>query len=80
MNNCNNYGNRLLQLCKFTDVHIANGRCGADAYIGKCTTTNTSLIDYVLLSAINFPKVTHFIQENYVSTQILDDISTTCYY
>ena len=34
-NNVNNYGRRLLELCKSTGVLIANGRCGKGISIGK---------------------------------------------
>lgn len=30
---CNNYGPRLIELCKFTNLRIANGLCECDAYI-----------------------------------------------
>jgi len=39
---CNNYGHRLVQLCKSFDVHFANGRCGSDAYVGELTCENAS--------------------------------------
>jgi hypothetical protein len=28
---CNNYGQRLIQLCKSANIFIGNGRCGNDA-------------------------------------------------
>ena len=56
----NNYGYRLVELCNFVELYFANGRCGADAYIGKSTCTSGSVIDYTLLSGINFPKLRHF--------------------
>ncbi|WAR04820.1 LOW QUALITY PROTEIN: hypothetical protein MAR_020189, partial [Mya arenaria] len=58
--NINNYGYRLLYLCKSTGLCIANGRCGNDMYLGKCTCKNTSLVDYLLLSHCNFPNVDNF--------------------
>ena len=33
----NNYGKRLLDLCKLLDMFIVNGRVGSDAQIGKAT-------------------------------------------
>jgi len=36
-NNVNNYGRRLLELCRSTGILTANGRCGKDIYIGKNT-------------------------------------------
>ena len=47
---CNNYGYRLIDLCKSFDLHIANGRCGNDKFIGNFTTTKNSCVDYVLMS------------------------------
>ena len=29
----NNFGFRLIELCKSLDVHVANGRCGLDALV-----------------------------------------------
>ena len=58
--NCDNYGYRLLEFCKFTGLHIVNGRCGLDAYIGKSTCSSGSVIDYVLASNINFSRIKHF--------------------
>ena len=37
ISNTHNYGYRLMELCKSLDVHIVNGRCGADSYIGRQT-------------------------------------------
>lgn len=51
---------KLIELCKFTNLRIANDRCGCDAYIGECTCLSGSNIDYVLLPDVNFPKVKHF--------------------
>jgi len=32
------YGRRLVEVCKFTSLYFANGRCGDDCRIGKTTT------------------------------------------
>ena len=39
----NNYGNRLLQLCKSLELLIANGRLGKDQGIGALTCKNIAL-------------------------------------
>ncbi len=49
-----------MDLCKSLDVHVANGRCGFDASVGKPTSTGGSILDYVILSPYLFPTITHF--------------------
>ena len=47
----NNYGLKLLQLCKSAGLRICNGRLGSDAETGSCTCFtdgSPSLIDYIL--------------------------------
>ena len=57
----NNFGFRLIELlCKSSDVHVANGRCGLNALVGKTTCKGISLIDYVILSPELFPIVRKF--------------------
>ncbi|WAQ95789.1 hypothetical protein MAR_028479, partial [Mya arenaria] len=63
--NINNYGYRLLDMCKSTGLCIANGRCGNDMYLGKCTCKNTSLVDYLLLSHCNLPNVNNFVVNDF---------------
>ena len=53
----NNYGLRLISLCKNLGVVIANGRIGADKGIGKTTCDGKSVIDYILCS----PSLLHLI-------------------
>ena len=60
ISNTNNYGYRLMELCKSLDVHIVNGRCGADSYIGRQTCKHSSVIDYVIMSAELFPCIHSF--------------------
>ena len=58
-----NYGLRLLDLCKPTDLLIANGRLGNDKDIGEFTCVTSrgrSVVDYLLLSLQNFDCVSHF--------------------
>ena len=52
-----NYGRRLLDLCKSTGLIIANGRLGADKYIGDftcITPRGQSVVDYFLLAFSDF--------------------------
>ena len=44
----NNYGHRLIDMCKNIGLVIVNGRSGKDALIGKLTCKDASLVDYVL--------------------------------
>ena len=44
----NNYGRYLLELCKYSNLFILNGRCGADRNIGDFTCKNVSVIDYCI--------------------------------
>ena len=60
ISNTNNYGYRLMELCKSLDVHIVNGRFGTDSYILRQTCKNSSVIDYVIMSAELFPCVHSF--------------------
>ena len=58
--NVNNYGYRLIEMCKTVGLCIANGRCFEDLYIGRNTCHGKSLIDYVLVSPENFTNMTGF--------------------
>ncbi|CAG2212881.1 unnamed protein product [Mytilus edulis] len=60
--NCapNNYGHKLLNVCKRNNMYIANSRVGNDKGIGKKTCNDTSVIDYLLLSSNLFPVVKEF--------------------
>ena len=51
----NQYGNRLLELCKCNDLFIVNGRIGGDKLFGKLTCKNSRIVDYVI-SAVDFLK------------------------
>ena len=44
----NNDGRYLLDLCKYSNIFIWNGRCGADRNIGDFTCKNVSVIDYCI--------------------------------
>ena len=45
----NNYGHRLIQLCKNNNLYIANSRLKDDA-VGNFTCNNASVVDYCLMS------------------------------
>ena len=47
-------------LCKSFDIHIVNGRCGADSYIDRKTCKISSVIDYVIMSPELFPSIHYF--------------------
>ena len=63
----NNYGKKLLDMCKTTGLLIVNGRIGLDKGLGKYTrsdTTGNSVVDYVICSPNLFVKINDFyIQE-----------------
>lgn len=56
----NNFGFRLMELCKAFDVHVVNGRCGVDAFVGRTTCKGISLIDYVIMPSELFSLVRKF--------------------
>ena len=56
----NNYGFKLLNLCKKLKIYIANSRIGLDKRIGKRPCKNTSVIDYFLMSSKLFSLVKEF--------------------
>ena len=56
----NNYGRRLLQLCKNFNLFIVNGRYGVDKGVGACTCKLGSVVDYVIASRFVLPKVATF--------------------
>ena len=51
--NSNNYGNKLLDLCKVSSLYIFNGRTGIDQYTGNLTTSRNSIVDYVIGSLLS---------------------------
>ena len=59
----NRFGDRLLEMCKATNICIVNGRLYGDANVGTytCMTANgESLIDYLLTAYTNFNILTDF--------------------
>ncbi len=59
-NKTNNFGHRLIQMCKNLDIYIANGRVGNDRYLGRPTCKNNSIIDLFILSPELLPKISKF--------------------
>ena len=53
----NNWGHRLLSLCKALNLRIMNGRIGKDATVGQVTCKGVSVIDYVICSPALFALV-----------------------
>ena len=56
----NNHGKKLIELCKLSDLKIANGRVGTDKSIGSYTchtSRGSSTIDYAILSMGLFPHI-----------------------
>ncbi|MEW8545054.1 MAG: reverse transcriptase family protein [Candidatus Thiodiazotropha sp.] len=56
-------GKRLLELCKTTELLIANGRIGQDADLGEYTfigSNGRSVVDYLLLSRDDFEYIVNF--------------------
>ena len=47
----NNNGRKLISLCQNVDVHIINGRVGADKGKGQLTCASASTVDYILASS-----------------------------
>ena len=47
----NNEGNLLIEICKSNNLFILNDRCGNDKGKGVFTFKNTSVIDYIVVSA-----------------------------
>lgn len=56
----NNYGYRLIDMLKHLGMVIINGRCGKDAFVGKLTCKDKSVVDYAIASPWLLPQVTQF--------------------
>jgi hypothetical protein len=56
----NNNGRKLLEFCQINDIHIVNGRFGADCQIGQPTCKGVSVVDYVLASSELLSSVREF--------------------
>ena len=44
----NNYGHKVIEMCKACNLLILNGRVGVDKLYGRCTCNDKSVVDYVL--------------------------------
>ena len=56
----NNYGQRLIEMCKGLNTLIVNGRLGEDSSVGKCTWKNVAVDDYVISNPRLFPLLCKF--------------------
>ena len=59
-NTVNNYGTRLLTLCKSLYMFIVNGRIGKDAQVGRPACKNVSVVDYVICTTYMFSTIVNF--------------------
>ena len=48
--NINQMGRRLIDMCRILNLHMLNGRYGADNEIGKPTCKNWSIVNYIIIS------------------------------
>ena len=55
-----NYGRRLLEMCKSFNIYIAYGRLGSDKFLGGKTCKASIVVDYALLSPLLFILVNNF--------------------
>ena len=60
-NYVNNYGHRLVQLCRNMDIHFAKRRVGKDRYISSLTCRYTSTVDYMIVSSQVLPGIYDFL-------------------
>ena len=58
--NEDNYGHRLITLCKSLNGHLTNGRVGVDRDRGATTCKNASIVDYILVSPQPFHDIREF--------------------
>ena len=56
----NNYGRRFLDLCKYIDICIVNGRSGSDKGIGKTTCDGKRVVDYIACTPNLFSSIHDF--------------------
>ena len=64
----NNHGKKIIELCKLSDLKIANGRIGTDKSIGSYTChtpRGSSTLDYAILSMGLFPYIVDFYIDMY---------------
>ena len=58
--NRNNYGYKLVEMCKNCNLLIVNGRIGSDHGLGKLTCKQKSVVDYIIVSPRVFANVQKF--------------------
>lgn len=68
----NNFGNKLLDLCRMNTLYIFNGRVGRDKDIGMSTSKSNSVVDYAVGVATLLAKVSEF--EVLTFDRLLSDI------
>ena len=56
----NNYGYRLIELCKTFGINILNGRYGMDKNLGLFTCKDASVVDYIIVSPSLFQSIIDF--------------------
>jgi hypothetical protein len=56
----NNYGYKLIDLCKNSDLYIVNSQRGSDKFTGGTTCKNSSTVDFVLSSVHLFEHLLSF--------------------
>ena len=72
-NNCNNYGHRLINMCKTSNFIILNGRCnGNDRGIGTTTCKDSTVVDYALLSINSLNEIYPILNINHFSCLLSD--------
>ena len=62
----NNYGHKLLEVCKRNTLYIANSRIVSDANIGERTYKDATVVDYLILSSHLFSLITNFEIDEFV--------------
>ena len=56
----NNYGVKLIEMCKRSAMFIANGRLFKDQNIGRMTCKESSIVDYLILAPEAFKTIAEF--------------------
>ena len=64
-NTVNNYGTRLLTLCKSLYMFIVNGQMGNDAQVCRPTCRNVSVVDYFICKPSLFSTIVNFEVEDF---------------
>lgn len=56
----NNYGYRLIDLCKLLSLYFLNGRAGRNDGLGMCTNNGCSVVDHMIGSSFLLTKIKDF--------------------